>query len=155
MSDGEWAVLEPLLPVSNNRCGRWRGHRQVINGIIHRLGTGVQWRELPERFGPWTTVHKRHALWSADGTWEMLLRHVQAAADAEGDIDWNINVDSTVARAHQHSAGAPKDPPPPVPGSSKGAPRRSIQHLPAAASLRGLLAEAVRRVRGSAGPAAG
>jgi hypothetical protein len=36
------------------------------------------------------TVHKRHALWSADGTWEMLLRHVQAAADAEGYIDWNI-----------------------------------------------------------------
>jgi transposase len=35
-------------------------HRQVINGIIHRLGTGVQWRELPERFGPWKTVHKRH-----------------------------------------------------------------------------------------------
>ncbi|WP_406223090.1 IS5 family transposase [Streptomyces decoyicus] len=108
MTDDEWAALEPLLPVSNNRCGRWRDHRQVINGIIHRLGTGVQWRELPERFGPWKTVHKRHALWSADGTWTMLLRHVQAAADAEGDIDWNINVDSTVTRAHQHAAGAPK-----------------------------------------------
>lgn len=33
LTDGEWAVLKPLLPVSNNRCGRWRGHRQVINGI--------------------------------------------------------------------------------------------------------------------------
>ncbi|SCK23352.1 Transposase and inactivated derivatives [Streptomyces sp. AmelKG-E11A] len=69
LTDGEWAVLEPLLPVSNNRCGRWRNHRQVINGIIHRLGTGVQWRELPERFGLWKTVRKRHLLWSADGTW--------------------------------------------------------------------------------------
>ncbi|WP_406403902.1 transposase [Streptomyces uncialis] len=46
MTGGEWAVLEPLLPVGNNRCGRWRDHRQVINGIIHPLGTGVQWREL-------------------------------------------------------------------------------------------------------------
>lgn len=101
-------MLEPLLPVSNNRCGRWRDHRQVINGIIHRLGTGVQWRELPERFGPWKTVHKRHLLWSADGTWERLLRHVQSTADTEGGIDWNINVDSTITRAHQHAAGAPR-----------------------------------------------
>ncbi|MGW6577718.1 transposase, partial [Streptomyces sp. NPDC054945] len=60
--------------MSNNRCGRRRNHRQVINGIIHRLGTGAQRRELPERFGPWKTVHKRHLLWSADGTWEMLLQ---------------------------------------------------------------------------------
>ncbi|WP_385117929.1 IS5 family transposase [Streptomyces sp. NPDC059134] len=108
LTDDEWAVLEPLLPVSNNRCGRWRDHRQVVNGIIHRLSTGVQWRELPERFGPWKTVHKRHLLWSADGTWEMLLQHVLALADAEGNIDWDINVDSTSVRAHQHAAGAPK-----------------------------------------------
>lgn len=38
LTDAEWAALESLLPVSNNRCGRWRDHRQVINGIIHRLG---------------------------------------------------------------------------------------------------------------------
>lgn len=80
--------------------GRWRDHRQVINGIIHRLGTGVQWRELPERFGPWKTVHKRHLLWSADGTWERLLRHVQSAVDAaEGGIDGNINVELKQFRA--------------------------------------------------------
>ncbi|MFC7895529.1 transposase [Streptomyces sp. NPDC057381] len=114
-------MLEPLLPVRNNRCGRWRDHRQVINGVIHRLSTGVQWRELPDRFGPWKTVHKRHLLRSADGTWDMFLQHVQAAADAEGGLDWNINVDSTSVRAHQHAAGAPKNPPPASPGPSKGA----------------------------------
>ncbi|MFE4526175.1 transposase [Streptomyces anulatus] len=80
--------------------GRWRDHRQVINGIIHRLGTGVQWRELPERFGPWKTVRKRHLLRSADGTWERLLRHVQSAVDAaEGGIDGNINVELKQFRA--------------------------------------------------------
>lgn len=42
LTDGKWAAPEPLLPVSTNRCGRWRDHRQVINGIIHQLGTGVQ-----------------------------------------------------------------------------------------------------------------
>ncbi|MFJ8469741.1 IS5 family transposase [Streptomyces swartbergensis] len=87
-------------------CGRWRNHRQVIDGILHRVRTGVQWRDLPERYGPWKTVYERHRLWSADGTWERLLQEVQAAVDAAGEIDWDIAVDSTVVRAHQHAAGA-------------------------------------------------
>ncbi len=71
----------------------------------------MQWRDLPERFGPWKTVYDRHRLWSADGTWERLLQLVQAAADAAGEIDWDISVDSTVVRAHQHAAGARTDSP--------------------------------------------
>ncbi|WP_442813077.1 IS5 family transposase [Streptomyces sp. NBC_01800] len=110
-SDAEWERLRPFLPVSNGRCGRWRDHRQVIDGILHRVRTGVQWRDLPERFGPWKTVYERHRLWSADGTWERLLQQVQAAADAAGEIDWDISVDSTIVRAHQHAAGARIDPP--------------------------------------------
>ncbi|MGW6099970.1 IS5 family transposase [Streptomyces sp. NPDC055157] len=149
LTDGEWAVLEPLLPRSNNRCGRWRDHRQVINGIIHRLGAGCQWRELPERFGPWQTVHKRHALWSADGTWEVLFQHVQAVADAAGGIDWNINVDSTSIRAHQHAAGAPTDPPPAPGGTSKGAPAKISSLAPATVPGGGGAAgEALGRSRG-------
>ncbi|MFH9656401.1 IS5 family transposase [Streptomyces anulatus] len=119
LSDAEWEWLRPFLPVSNGRCGRWRDHRQVIDGILHRVRTGVQWRDLPERFGPWKTVYERHRLWSADGTWERLLQQVQAAADAAGEIDWDISVDSTVVRAHQHAAGARTDPPP-APGSKGG-----------------------------------
>ncbi|MFD8802279.1 IS5 family transposase [Streptomyces atroolivaceus] len=68
-SDAEWERLRPFLPVSNGRCGRWRDHRQVIDGILHRVRTGVHRRDLPERFGPWKTVYVRHRLWSADGTW--------------------------------------------------------------------------------------
>jgi transposase len=45
----------------------------VIDGILHRVRTGVQWRDLPERFGPWKTIYDRHRLWSADGTWERVL----------------------------------------------------------------------------------
>ncbi|WP_405798114.1 IS5 family transposase [Streptomyces sp. NBC_01506] len=112
LSDAEWERLRPFLPVSNGRCGRWRDHRQVIDGILHRVRTGVQWRDLPERFGPWKTVYERHRLWSGDGTWERLLQQVQAAADAAGEIDWDISVDSTIVRAHQHAAGARTDPPP-------------------------------------------
>lgn len=153
LTDGEWAVLAPLLPGSNGRCGRWRDHRQVINGIIHRLSTGCQWRKLPERFGPWQTIRKRHALWSADGTWERLLQHVQAIADAAGDIDWNINIDSTSIRAHPHAAGAPIGLPPAPPSSSKGAAQKSV-HVRAHLRLRPFLAEAVRQAKHSAAPAA-
>lgn len=84
----------------------------MIDGILHRVRTGVQWRDLPERFGPWKTVYERHRLWSADGTWDRLLRQVQAEADAAGEIDWDISVDSTIVRAHQHAAGARTEPPP-------------------------------------------
>lgn len=147
-------MLEPLLPVSNSRCGRWRDHRQVINGIIHRLSTGCQWRKLPEHFGPWQTIHKRHMLWSADGTWERLLQHVQAVADAEGGIDWHINIDSTSIRAHQHAAGAPKDPPPALPCASKGVTQRSV-HVRVHVRSCPFRAEAVRRAKPLAAPAAG
>ncbi|MFF0049797.1 IS5 family transposase [Streptomyces sp. NPDC005498] len=119
LTDAEWEWLRPFLPVSNGRCGRWRDHRQVIDGILHRVRTGVQWRDLPERFCPWKTVYERHRLWSADGTWERLLQQAQAGADAAGEIDWDISVDSTIVRAHQHAAGARIDPPPAP--ASKGA----------------------------------
>ncbi|MFF8848023.1 IS5 family transposase [Streptomyces sp. NPDC015127] len=121
-TDAEWERLRPFLPVSNGRCGRWRDHRQVINGILHRVRTGVQWRDPPERFGPWKTVYERHRLWSADGTWERLLQQVQAEADAAGEIDWDIAVDSTIVRAHQHAAGA-HTAPLPAPSFKRDAPR--------------------------------
>ncbi|MFI0929918.1 IS5 family transposase [Streptomyces sp. NPDC021012] len=119
LSDAEWERLRPFLPVSNGRCGRWRDHRQVIDGILHRVRTGAHWRDLPERFGPRKTVYERHRLWSADGTWERLLQRVQAAADAAGGIDWDVSVDSTIVRAHQHAVGARTEPPPAI-ADSKG-----------------------------------
>jgi transposase len=83
----------------------------VIDGILHRIRTGAHWRDLPKRFGPWKTVHERHRLWSADGTWAYLLQQIQAAADAGGEVDWDISVDSTTVRAHQHAVGARIAPP--------------------------------------------
>jgi transposase len=51
--------LEPLLPaMTPRRGGRWRDHRQVLNGILFRVRSGVPWRDLPERYGPWETVYK-------------------------------------------------------------------------------------------------
>ncbi|MFE6979477.1 IS5 family transposase [Streptomyces sp. NPDC057682] len=108
LTNAEWDRLESLLPPGGARGGRWSDHRRVINGVLYRVRTGVQWRDLPERFGPWETVYKRHRRWSADGTWTMLLSRIQAAEDAAGQIDWDVSVDSTAVRAHQHAAGARK-----------------------------------------------
>lgn len=145
LTDAQWERLEPLLPVSNRRCGRWRDHRQVVNGVLYRIRTGVQWRDLPDRYGPWKTVHERHRRWSADGTWERLLQQVQAEADAVGDIDWDISVDSTTVRAHHHAAGARTAPPPAKRGSAQ-----TVRTARIWAELIGLLAEVVREVKHSA-----
>src|SRR4029434_6890791 len=70
LTDQEWERLAPLLPVMTpQRGGRWRDHRQVLNGILFRVRTGVPWRDLPARYGPWETVYKRFARWQTDGTW--------------------------------------------------------------------------------------
>lgn len=99
--------MEPHVPTDRGRGGRRQCHRPVINGILFRQRTGLPWRDLPLCFGSRKTVHDRHRRWSADGTWERILRAVQADADAEGRIDWSmVSVDSTTCRAHQHAAGA-------------------------------------------------
>ncbi|MET8291652.1 IS5 family transposase [Streptomyces sp. NPDC005132] len=67
LTNAEWDRLESFLPRLGARGGRWSDHRRVINGVLYRVRTGVQWRDLPERFGPWETVYKRHRRWSADG----------------------------------------------------------------------------------------
>lgn len=94
------------MPQVVGRSRPWRDHRQVVEGIVFRYRTGVAWRDLPERFGPWQTVWKRHHRFSSDGTWDKLLREIQADADAAGRLDWDVSVDSSIVRAHQHAATA-------------------------------------------------
>ena len=103
LTDAQWALLEPLLPSSKGRQSRpFRDHRQVIEGIVFRLRTGCPWRDLPERFGPWQTVWKRNARFSKDGTWDQILAALLVTADGAGQVDWQISIDSTVCRVHQH-----------------------------------------------------
>ena len=104
LTDAQWARIEPLMPSSDGQRGRpFRDHRQVVEGIVYRYRTGVAWRDLPEAFGPWQTVWKRHRRFSADGTWDRIHARLLAEADAAGEIDWTVSVDSTINRAHQHA----------------------------------------------------
>lgn len=96
------------MPEQPLRGGQWRDHRQVINGIAWVKRTGSPWRDMPERYGPWKTAHERFRRWADDGTWTRFKQHVMALAEADCDIDWDAQADSTVVRAHQHAAGARK-----------------------------------------------
>ena len=109
MTEEQWARLEPLLPVGikPGRPPVW-SKRQLIDGIRWRTRAGVPWRDVPERYGPWQTVYGLFRRWQRDGTWQRIVTGLQARADAEGLIIWDVSVDSTVARAHQHAAGARK-----------------------------------------------
>lgn len=109
LCDAQWAVLEPLLPKpsTRGRPPKW-SKRQLIDGIRWRIRTGAPWRDLPPQYGPWQTVYGLFRRWQRDGTWAQILAALQARAEASGMITWEVNVDSTIMRAHQHAAGARK-----------------------------------------------
>ena len=110
LTDQAWAVIAPQLPVNGRRGKQWNDHRLMVNGILWKLRTGAPWRDLPERYGPWQSVYDRFVRWQQDGTWDRLLAHVQTKADARGEVVWEVSIDSTAIRAHQHAAGARKRP---------------------------------------------
>jgi transposase len=68
----------------------------------------VPWRDVPECYGSWAAVYGVFRRWQRDGTWAKVLTALQGLADAAGRIVWDVSVDSTSARAHQHAAGARK-----------------------------------------------
>ena len=104
LSDAQWARIEPLMPSSDGQKSRpFRDHRQVVEGIIYRFRTGIAWRDLPATFGPWQTVWKRHKRYSVDGTWDRIHARLVAEADAQDEVVWDVSVDSTINRAHQHA----------------------------------------------------
>ena len=110
LTDQQWKRLEPLLPPQKPHTGRPNeDHRTIINGILWILRTGAPWRDLPRRYGKQGTVSSRFYRWRATGLWDQIFETVQAQADAEGRLDWEVHyVDGTTVRAHQHAAGAKK-----------------------------------------------
>jgi transposase len=109
LTDAQWAVWEPLLPKGKKpgRPPKW-SKRQLIDGIRWRIRAGTPWRDVPACYGPWQTVYGLFRRWQRNGMWKKILAGLQARADAVGLITWDVSVDSTISRAHQHAAGARK-----------------------------------------------
>lgn len=111
LTDAQWAALVPLLP-RGKRPGRppkW-SKRQLIDGIRWRVRVGSPWRDVPQCYGPWQTVYGLFRRWQRAGVWQRIVAGLQTRADAAGLIGWDVSVDSTIARAHQHAAGARTQP---------------------------------------------
>jgi transposase len=108
LTDQQWERLKPLLPAEKPGTGRPNAdHRRIIDGILWRERTGAPWRDLPERYGPWSTVYSRFWRWREAGVWDRVFAAVQQEEDAAGEVDWGVQfVDGSVIRAHQHAAGA-------------------------------------------------
>jgi len=102
LTDLEWSVIEPLLP--KGRRGRKPGNnRQVLNGIFWVLRAGAPWRDLPERYVPYTTAYNRFNRWRKAGIWDHLMDAIVKAHD--GNVQM---IDSSIVRVHQHASGVKK-----------------------------------------------
>ena len=98
LSDFEWRLISPFLPPTR-QGGKRSDDRRILNGIFYILRTGAPWRDLPERYGPYTTCYNRFRRWQKEGVWERIAE--QIIDDEEDDLQM---IDSSVVRVHQHGA---------------------------------------------------
>ena len=104
LRDDQWERIKDLLPGRSGHVGvTARDNRLFVEAVLYRYRAGIPWRDLPERFGAWKKVHTRFCRWARSGVWERVFEHLAVEADNEHAI-----IDSTIVRAHQHSAGATK-----------------------------------------------
>lgn len=109
LSDEHWDIVADLFATSQ-RTGRPRvDDRLMLNGVLWVLCSGAAWRDMPERFGPWSAVYQRFRDWRNQGTFGQMLKRLHVKLNAEGLIDldtWCIN--STAVKATRASSGAGK-----------------------------------------------
>ena len=98
LSDEEWTLLEPLLP--NSRKSARVDDRKIVNAIFYVLRTGMPWRDLPARYGPYTTAYNRFNRWSRRGIWKLVFNKL-----ASKSRDSLYLIDSTVVKAHRAASG--------------------------------------------------
>ena len=99
LSDSHWQKIEPLLSKGAGRPSS-KGDRNFINAVHWIAKTGAPWRDLPERFGPWSTIHNRFLRWSMKERWQEIFNALAITDDEVGGL-----MDGTVVRAHQDSSG--------------------------------------------------
>ena len=107
ISDADGDRIEGFLPGQPGQQGGVADdNRRFLNAVLYVARTGIPWRDLPDRLGNWNSQGRRFDRWAKDGTWDRVLRELQGQAHAVAELEWTVSVDSTVARAHQHAAGA-------------------------------------------------
>src|SRR4030042_2923802 len=91
LTDEQGKIIEPLLPKlprrSDGRGRPWRNHREVLNGILWVLRSGARWKDLPERFPPYQTCHRRFQNWVRSGVLSRVLDALAEDLRQRGEID--------------------------------------------------------------------
>lgn len=104
LRDDQWLRIEGMLPGREGHVGGpARNNRLFVEAVLYRYRAGIPWRDLPERFGDYRVIHTRFSRWAKSGVWKRIFEALSAEADNEYAM-----IDSTIVRAHQHSAGARK-----------------------------------------------
>ena len=101
LTEFEWNVIKPLLP--NKARGVPRvDDRRVLNGIFYQLRSGSPRADLPERYGPYTTVYNRFNRWRKAGVWNRLMDAIIAAYEAKGQ---KLLVRDAATSGHHEQSG--------------------------------------------------
>lgn len=100
LTDKAWEALKQILKETGRVYNKYE-HRNTLEGILYRMRTGIQWRDLPEKFGRWNTVFRRFNLWSKKGVLQQLFQSISS----ENDPEW-LFIDGSIVKAHQDSCGA-------------------------------------------------
>lgn len=100
LTDAQWRRLQRVIPAQPSGPASTLGDRLFIDAVLYRAKTGLPWRDLPERFGPWKTVYNRFSNWARKGHWATIFKELQLEVDETGSI-----VDGSVVRAHQDASG--------------------------------------------------
>jgi transposase len=101
LRDDQWDRIKDHLPGRAGTVGvTARNNRLFVEAVLYRYRAGIPWRDLPERFGDFRVIHTRFSRWSQKGVWQRVFEILCADADNEYAM-----LDSTIVRAHQHSAG--------------------------------------------------
>ena len=98
LSDAEWRLICPIPPRKPRGVPRV-DDRRVLNGIFWVLRSGAPWRDLPERYGPYTTCYNRFVRWRHAGVWDRIFTAMPRRSDATVHM-----IESTIVRAHQHAS---------------------------------------------------
>jgi putative transposase len=100
LTQAQWERIAPMLPGKDSDPGRTGGdNRLFVNGCLWVLRSGAHWRDLPERYGKWKTLHKRFTRWAKAGVWD----EVFASLIKDRDNQY-LMLDTTLVRAHQQAA---------------------------------------------------
>jgi transposase len=121
LTEEQWQRMKDLLPSDQSRGGfRPLSNRDIVNAILWILRSGAPWRDLPDRYPKWKSVHTRFLRWSKAGIWNRVLDALAAYADDEVAI-----IDASIVRVHMDAVGGKKTGSEQV-GRSRGGPTTKI-----------------------------